>query len=274
MNGAAPTNGVWLADRASGTQRLITSGGTGAAYRPNLSADGSAITWTAAPPGSDGRSEVFARTLAGGDPEIVSRASGPDGAVADADAFDSVLSADGSVVAFASQAGNLGKSGRRARIWVRNLKTGRTVAVSTDSHGPAGQPALSGDGRFAAWTTRRVTRAGVLLARVWRRDLQTGRTELVSRRSGAGGTSVGGASTQPALSGDGSKVVFTATANVTSGKPTGLAGVYVRDLAKGTTTLVSTHAANPSRGKATRVAALDLTVSREGLVCHLDGSGI
>ncbi len=38
VGGAALTNGVWLADRATGLQRLITTGGTGAAFRPNLSA--------------------------------------------------------------------------------------------------------------------------------------------------------------------------------------------------------------------------------------------
>lgn len=218
------------------------------------------------------------QALPGGAPEIVSRASGPDGAVADADAFDAVLSADAGVVAFASQAGNLGSSGRRARIYARDLRTSVTTALSTDAHGPAGQPAISGDGRFVAWTTRRVTRDGRLLARVWRHDRQTGETELVSRRTGPDGASVGGASTQPALSGDGAKVAFTATSSITGGKPAGLAGVYVRDLARGTTTLVSTHAANPSRraGRSTLRAAgsrFSVTVGREGLVCHLEGAG-
>lgn len=278
VGGASPTNGVWLADRATRTQRLITTGGTGAAFRPNLAADGSAVAWTAAPPGADGRSEAFVKRLAGGAPQIVSRASGPQGAVADADAFDAVLSADGGVVAFASQAGNLGRGGRRARIYARDLRTAQTTVLSSDQHGPAGQPAVSGDGRYVAWTTRRVTRDGRLLARVWRHDRQTGRTELVSRRTGRAGARVGGASTQPALSADGTKVVFTATASVTGGKPAGLAGVYVRDLARGTTTLVSTHAANPSRrpgggGLRAASARLSVTVSDQGLVCHLEGAG-
>jgi len=276
--GDAPaTNGVWLTDRATGLQQLIATGGSGAAFRPNLAADGSAITWTAAPPGAGGRSEAWVRRLPGGAPEIASRASGRDGAVADADAFDAVLSADGGVVAFASQAGNLGRGGRRARIYARHLRTSETTVLSTDAHGPAGQPAISADGRFVAWTTRRVTRDGRLLARVWRHDRQTRETELVSRRTGTEGASVGGASTQPALSGDGAKVAFTATASITGGKPAGLAGVYVRDVARGTTTLVSTHAANPSRraGRRTPRAAssrFSITVGREGLVCHLEGA--
>lgn len=273
VGGAAPTNGVWLADRAAGLQRLITTGGTGAAFRPNLSADGTTIAWTAAPPGSEGRSEVFLRRLAGGEPEIASRASGPDGAVADADAFDAVLAADGAVVAFASQAANLGRGGRRARIYARDRRSHETTILSTDAHGPAGQPAISGDGRFVAWTTRRVTRDGRLRARVWRHDRQTGTTSLVSRRTGPRGAAVGGASTQPALSGDGAKVAFTATADVTGTKPAGLAGVYVRDLERGTTTLVSTHAANPSRRSVRGRAATSrfpVTVSTENLVCHLD----
>lgn len=274
VDGAPPSNGVWLADRTAGTQRLVTTGGSGAAYRPNLAPNGSAITWTAAPPGSDGRSEVFVRSLDGGDPKIASRATGADGAVANADAFDSVLAADGAVVAFASQAANLGRRGHRARIYVRDLADATTTVVSTDATGPAGQPALSADGRYVAWTTRRVTKDGRLLARVWRHDRQTRRTELVSRRTGRTGASVGGASTQPALSGDGAKVAFVATADVTGGKPTGLTGVYVRDFAAGTTALVSTHAANPSRRAGTarlRAAALSLTVGSQGFLCHLDG---
>jgi len=272
---ASPTNGVWLVDRATGAQRLITTGGTGAAFRPGLAADGSAITWTAAPPGAGGRSEAFVKRLPGGGPEIVSRASGAGGAVADADAFDAVLSADGGAVAFASQAGNLGRRGRRARIYARDLRTHATTALSADKHGPAGQPAISGDGRYVAWTTRRVTRDGRLLARVWRHDRQTRRTELVSRRTGPSGASVGGASTQPALSGDGAKVAFTATARVTPGKPTGLAGVYVRDFARGATTLVSTHAANPSRrGGSRRSAGSPVSfLADQGLVCHLERTG-
>lgn len=100
----------------------------------------------------------------------------------------------------------------------------------------------------------------------------------MSRRTGRTGGRVGGASTQPALSGDGTKVAFTATASVTGGKPAGLAGVYVRDLGRDTTTLVSTHAANPSRraGRAgLRVASarLSVTVSDQGLVCHLEDAG-
>ncbi|MDQ3632013.1 MAG: hypothetical protein M3417_12240, partial [Actinomycetota bacterium] len=67
VDGAPPTNGLWLADRATGTQQRVTTGGTGAAYRPNLAADGSAIAWTAAPPGSDGRSEAWVKRLAGGE---------------------------------------------------------------------------------------------------------------------------------------------------------------------------------------------------------------
>lgn len=276
VDGAPPTNGVWLADRTAGTQRMITTGGTGAAFRPQLAADGSAIAWTAAAPGSDGRSEAWLRRLDGGKPEIVSRASGRGGAAADADAFDAVLSADGGLVAFASQAANLGRRGHRARIYARDLRTHETTVLSTDAHGPAGQPAVSGDGRYVAWATRRVTRDGRLLARVWRHDRRTHATRLVSRRTGRTGASVAGASTQPALSGDGTKVVFTATANVTGGKPAGLGGVYLRDIADATTTLLSTHARNPSRGGRTRARAarprLAVTVADQGWICHLEGA--
>ena len=44
--------------------------------------------------------------------------------------------------------------------------------------------------------------------------------------------------------------------NLGEGKPDGIAGVYVRDLARGTTTLLSTHAERPGTGPdVVRIAA-------------------
>ncbi|MCW3012078.1 MAG: hypothetical protein JWO90_2482, partial [Solirubrobacterales bacterium] len=100
-------------------------------------------------------------------------------------------------------------------------------------------------------------------ARIWVRDLRTHRTTAVS-------TDAQGASTQPAPSGDGARVAFTATASVTGGKPSGPAGVYVRDLARGTTTSSPPAPRARRTGRAVRRAALGISVSREGLVRHLD----
>jgi len=58
-----------------------------------------------------------------------------------------------------------------------------------------------------------------------------------------------GWSTEPAISADGSEVVFTSTAgNLDEHKPKSLAGVFVRNLRTGTTRMLSTHKRRPAPG--------------------------
>ena len=66
-----------------------------------------------------------------------------------------------------------------------------------------------------------------------------------------------GSQTDPAISADGQRVAFASTGgNLGEGKPDGIAGVYVRDVARGTTTLLSTHAERPGTGpEVVRIAA-------------------
>ena len=70
-------------------------------------------------------------------------------------------------------------------------------------------------------------------------DRPTGTTQLVSVAAG-GGTAGNGASTRPVVSNDGTKMAFVRAATDLVGGPVSGAGdVYVRDLAAGTTSLVS-----------------------------------
>jgi hypothetical protein len=79
-----------------------------------------------------------------------------------------------------------------------------------------------------------------LRSSIWLHDRRTGTTMLVSRATGVSGAVAGGYSSEPAVSADGARVVFTSTAgNLSAGKPFGLAGVFVRDLRRSTTTLLS-----------------------------------
>ena len=73
---------------------------------------------------------------------------------------------------------------------------------------------------------------------------------LVSRATGARGIPADGYATDPSISEDGLRVAFASTAsNLSEAKPDGIAGVFVRDLARNTTTLLSTHARAPRRGR-------------------------
>jgi Tol biopolymer transport system component len=124
--------------------------------------------------------------------------------------------------------------------------TGALAAVSAGAAGFAYDPSISADGRFVAFATRpwvAGARPAYRRGSVWRHDRATGRTELVSRRDGRAGGAAGGLSNEPSVSADGTRIAFTSTAgDLAAGKPAGLAGVVVRDLAAGTTRLVSRHA--------------------------------
>ena len=178
---------------------------------------------------------------------LVSRAAAP----AAGDAYDPSVSYDGRHVAFTSRARNLGGDGH-ADIYVRDLRAGTTRLVTGAIKADAGSPSLSADGRYVAFVVRVGQPNGKresLRSRVWRHDLQTGQNVLVSRAAGARGEPGDGLQTDPAISADGQRVAFASTGgNLGEGKPDGIAGVYVRDVARGTTTLLSTHAERPGAG--------------------------
>ena len=71
----------------------------------------------------------------------------------------------------------------------------------------------------------------------------------MSRNTGARGEPADGYATDPAISADGQRVAFASTAgNLAEVKPEGIAGVFVRDFGRNTTTLLSTHAQRPGSG--------------------------
>ena len=164
---------------------------------------------------------------------------------------DPQASADGSMVAFVSEAATLvaGDTNGVADVFVRDMVTEATTRVSVPSAGgqsvgASSEPAVSGDGRFVAF----VSSAGDLVAGdtngvadVFVRDRIAGTTERVSVPS-AGGESVG-ASSEPAVSGDGRFVAFVSAAgDLVAGDTNGVADVFVRDRVAGTTSRVSVTA--------------------------------
>ena len=201
-----------------------------------------------------------------------------DAAPAEGDAYDPSVSYDGRSVAFTSRARNLGGDGH-ADVYVRDLRAGTTRLVTGAIKADAGSPSLSADGRYVAFVVRVGRPNGKresLRSRVWRHDLATGQNVLVSRAAGARGEPGDGLQTDPAISADGQRVAFASTGgNLGEGKPDGIAGVYVRDVARGTTTLLSTHAERPgSGGDVVRVVApagSGVAVLASGCSCSGDG---
>jgi len=106
--------------------------------------------------------------------------------------------------------------------------------------GPSGARTISGDGRyvvFKAWSSRLPSSGPG--GQVYRRDTRTGALDLVSRANGASGAPAAQYSDAPTVSADGNRVAFTSGARLHPTDTDDLASVYVRDLATGTTTLVS-----------------------------------
>ena len=239
---------VYVTDLRSGRATLASrstrsaAGADSGVYDPAISGDGSKVAFTTAASNLGagdlgGRTQVFVRDLAARTTTLVSRASGARGAIADDYSADPAISRDGRYVAFASTARNLGgRPGPNAsRIYVRDLRTGRTRAVSS-AIAFALEPSISADGRVVAYAS--IGRAGT---RVLVRDLRrAGAPRVVSRASGATGALADGPSSDAAISADGRRVAFTSAAtNLAAGKPDNRRGVFVRDLRRQTTTLVS-----------------------------------
>ncbi|MFG1339985.1 VCBS domain-containing protein [Xanthobacter autotrophicus] len=164
-----------------------------------------------------------------------------------------VFSPDGTKVAFVSLATNLiagDDNSYSYDIFVKDLTTGTTTIISTDSTGLQGYVAnqdfvFSPDGTKVAF----VSSAKILVAGdtnntadIFVQDLTTGVITRVS--TDATGVQGDSASLRPVFSPDGTKVAFVSSAsNLIPGEFNNSANIYVKDLSTGTVTRVSADAA-------------------------------
>jgi Tol biopolymer transport system component len=217
-----------LSDRRHGSARRVPHpvATRGDLSEPALSSDGRVLAFSAVR--SDGHSAVFVRDLRTQRTEQVS-APGQE-------SYEPALSGDGRLVAFTTGEGV-------TRVVLSDRASGRTETLAPlpasdglASGASAYEPSVSADGRRVAFSVRTPGRRTL----VYVRDRRAAETELVSRVSGADGPPADGASTHPAISGDGRSVAFTSDAwNLSAGKCNSARGVFVRDLARHTTRLVS-----------------------------------
>jgi len=163
-----------------------------------------------------------------------------------------IISADGSIIAYSSQATNLvaGDTNAQSDIFVYEVATGTTTRVSVDSGGVQGNgfsysARISANGQFiffysdatnlVAGDTNAATDAFV-------HDRSTGVTERVSVDSA--GVQGNGISYNGTITGDGSVVAFYSLAtNLVAGDTNGVADVFVHDRVTGVTTRVSVDSA-------------------------------
>jgi Tol biopolymer transport system component len=159
------------------------------------------------------------------------------------------ISADGNLVAFASNASNFvaGDSNDRTDVFVRDRVAFTTECVSVTSSGVpgdagSGDPAMTPDGLFVVFSSGAddlVSHDDNGFGDVFLRDRRTGWTSLVSVKNG---TSSGGdgESSLPSISDDGLYVAFTSQADdLVGGDTNGVSDVFVRDRHLGTTERVS-----------------------------------
>ncbi|UUY05013.1 hypothetical protein LRS13_05640 [Svornostia abyssi] len=215
------------------------------------------------------------------------------GALADDRVLDPTISGDGRIVAFSSSATNLSTSDRddQRDVFVHDIAAGTTTVIGAGD-GHAGDPSLSADGRFVAFSsssTNLVPEDRDDSPDIFVHDRQTGTTRLVSRSSA--GTTGNGASERPSISGDGRTIAFVSDArNLTSAGLDGVDAAFVTDLATGVTRRIDRsirrsegldfqevalsrdgrHLAYIARS---RVELLDLTSGRTQLVSRATGPG-
>jgi Tol biopolymer transport system component len=271
----ADTNGardIYGADFGIGNPdtaiHLMTGGNlTNGIDRGDATDDGALVVFHSASadlPGTGGLiQQVFARA-AGQNTNISQPPGEPVRALEAANGFISVkhaVSDDGRFVVFGSGAPGLGGQNAAAQAFIRDVVTGSTTLVSVASGGgPADKNAfgaqIDGAGRRVAFyspATNLVPGVTDGKPHVYVRDIPSGTTMLVDRT--AAGSASGAGASDPALSGDGTKVVFTSASSDLPGSPAdGFVHVYEVDLTAGTTTLVDrANGGEPGNKAAVRV---------------------
>jgi Tol biopolymer transport system component len=267
---------VFVRDRTAGVTTLVSANmagvpGNGTSFQPSISANGRFVAFASdasdlVPNDTNRVRDIFVRDLRTGTTERVSVAS--DGTPQNSDAAPGAISADGTVVAFASFASNLvpNDTNDAFDVFARDRAAGTTVRVSVSTSGEQGDapstvPAISGSGRFVAFGSDATTLvAGDTNHRgdAFVHDLTNGRTFRVSvtnEEGQANGDSIGpgirgGLVWGPAISFNGTKVAFDSDAtNLIAGdtntcqpsfpSPGQCPDVFVRDWSAGTTVRVS-----------------------------------
>ena len=203
---------------------------------------------------TNNKQDVFVRDLTTGSVTLVSGTA--DGTVGNSYSYsdNGVFSPDGSRVLFYSQASNLlgannySNGGRGA--YIKNLATGAVTVLDSASDGTLGNDGYSQSSTFIPNTNKVVFRgySSNLVAGdtnntydIFVKDLETGATSAVT--STADGTMSNGASGGFKLVANGTKVLFTSSAsNLVAGDTNNTLDIFVKDLATGAVTAVSSAA--------------------------------
>jgi Tol biopolymer transport system component len=284
------TNGVddvFVFDLETGETTRVSLGSAGVegddrSGKPSISADGRFVAFESAAGNlvaddSNGQQDIFVHDRQAGETTRVSVAD--DGSDAVGSSTWPSISADGSLVAFTSFAGNLvaDDSNGLGDVFVHDLTTGETTRVSVGLEGVEGdgtseEPSMSSDGRYVAFVSMATNLAADDSNEqrdAFVHDRVTGQTLRVSVASD--GSQGDGPVYQPILSADGSLVAFTSSAATLVADDGNLeSDVFVHDLATGETTRVNLNTA----GNELRDDSSDVAMSANGrFVVFVTGDG-
>lgn len=275
----ATRTGIYVRDLVAGTTTLVTVNGEGTdasdgfLYDYELSADGTKVLWPTSaddlgpadhdrppyspePTNDHDDTDVYVRDLVTQTTSLVSvNAAGTDSA--DAMTQSAWFGPDSNTVNFYSAATDLiaGDTNNKTDAFTRDLTTGITTRIE-QSPTASSIPTYSPDGSKMFFTTVAndlgpvdsdctITYMGVTLtdkcSDVYVRDFATGATEMVTVNA-AGTDSANGNSTFLGVSPDGNRVFFRTDAGDLGPPDAGQdLDIYVRDLAAGTTSLVTVN---------------------------------
>lgn len=243
---AAPGDITLVSTSDTGTK------GTHISWEPSVSADGTKVAFISFAPNldpadPDDAPDVFVKDLSTGDITLASTSD--TGVKSNFFSFSASLSADGTRVAFWSNATNLdpADTDQDADVYVKDLSTGDLTLASTSDTGAKGNDpsfdvSLSADGTkvaFISGATNLDPADTDSIGDVYVKDLSTGDITLVSASDTE--TKGNGESLFPTPSADGTRVAFSSLAtNLDPADTDTVQDVYVKDLSTGDIIVAST----------------------------------
>lgn len=255
--------------------------GNAPSFAPKISANGVFVVFASNASNlvtgdNNGRSDIFVHNRLTGITTLVSK--GFTGKPGNGDSLSPAINANGQIIAFDSFATNLvsGDTNGKRDVFVHNRANGKTVRVSVDSAGVAGNlrsltPAINASGNLVAFASKATNlippgqdNNGV--EDIFTHNLVTKKTVRVSVDSAGNEGNAG--SSEPALNANGDVVAFASESALEAADTNLINDIYVRNLKSGKTTRVSVSSA----GQQANLPSNSPAISADGLIVAFKSS--